>query len=100
MPEAIREAKEIIKPDDNLTPMTCPWAQDGLKKAMDGMVGSSTGVIGYTIGSRKVQYRSIAEQGAVVSWWQKMVELLCGGPALPSSITGRDTAFRVVPRDV
>jgi hypothetical protein len=67
---------------------------------MDGMNAASTGVEGYGVGSRHVRYRPIAEQGVVVDYWMKMVEYYCGIEALPTALTGRDTAFRVIPRDV
>lgn len=67
---------------------------------MEGMIGVATGTKGYGIGSRWVRYRDAAEQASVVDYWQKMVEYYCGADALPSSITGRDTACRIIPRDV
>jgi hypothetical protein len=83
-----------------LLPFTCPWAQDGLRKAMDGMNAASSGVEGYGVGSRHLRYRTVAEHGVVVDYWMKMVEYYCGIEALPTALTGRDTAFRVIPRDV
>ena len=83
-----------------LEPFTCEWAQDGLKKALDGLVAIGSGVEGYGIGTRWVRYRTAAEQMNSIDYWTKMVELYCGIPAPPSSVTGRDTAFRVVLRDV
>jgi hypothetical protein len=67
---------------------------------MDGMNAASSGVEGYGVGSRHVRYKSIADQGKVVDYWMKMVEYYCGIDALPTALTGRDTAFRVIPRDV
>jgi hypothetical protein len=83
-----------------LVPFTCPWAQNGLAKAMDGMVAVGSGTEGYGIGTRWVRYRTAAEHLATVDYWQKMVELYCGTPPLPTSVTGRDTASRVILRDV
>jgi hypothetical protein len=83
-----------------LVPFTCPWAQNGLAKAMDGMVAVGDGAHGYGIGTRWVRRRTAAEQLASVDYWQKMVELYCGTAPLPTSVTGRDTAKRVILRDV
>lgn len=83
-----------------LVPFTCPWAQDGLRKALDGLNAVSGGVSGYKIGTRAVTYHGAGEQTKVVDYWQKMVEYYCGVDALPPAITGRDSAFRVISRDV
>jgi hypothetical protein len=83
-----------------IVPFTCPWAQDGLKKALDGLVALASGVEGYGIGTRWVRYRTSAEHLASVDYWTKMVELYCDLPAPPTSVTGRDTARRVILRDV
>lgn len=91
---------EPVPADEPLQPFTCPWAQDGLRKAMDGMAGASSGVEGYGVGSRHLRYKSLAEQNVAVDYWMKMVEYYCGIDALPPALTGRDTAFRVIPRDV
>jgi len=64
------------------------------------MIGVAAGVKGYGIGTRWVRYRDAAEQTDVINYWMKLVEYYCGIPAPPSAITGQDTAFRVVPRDV
>jgi hypothetical protein len=105
MPEAvivIADAPLKPKADEEivLVPFTCPWAQDGLRRAMEGMAGPSGGVQGYKIGTRAVTYRTAAEQTKAVDYWMKMVEFYCGTDALPPALTGRDTAFRVIPRDV
>jgi hypothetical protein len=101
-PDGILVVEEVTEPPPTgaLVPFTCPWAQDGLRRAMEGMVGPSSGVQGYKIGTRAVTYRSAAEQGKAIDYWMKMVEYYCGASALPPSLTGRDTAFRVIPRDV
>lgn len=79
----------------------CDWAWDGYRKALEGMIGSSSGVSGYGIGTRWVRYKDAAEQTSVIGWWNKMVEQMCGiAPPLPPWLTGTDTAFRAIPRDV
>jgi len=95
-------AKEAGKPKDDaaLVPMTCPWAQDGLNKALDGMNSASGGVEGYGVGSRHVRFKTVDEQAAAVAYWSNLVTLLCGTDPLPSSITGAESAMRVVPRDL
>jgi hypothetical protein len=94
------EAGTTPDPDTGLVPFTCPWAQDGLRRAMDGMVGLGSGVLGYGIGSRHVKFRDAADQAKTVDYWMKMVEFYCGVEALPPAITGRDSAVRIIPRDV
>ena len=93
MPEQLDTATELV-------PFTCPWAQDGLRRALDGMNAASSGVEGYGVGSRHVRYKSAAEQATAVDYWMQLVEYYCGVDALPTSLTGRDTARRVIPRDV
>jgi hypothetical protein len=85
---------------DVTVPFTCPWAQDGLRKAMDGMSAASSGVFSYGVGSRRLHYKDAPQQAKAVDYWQKMVEYYCGTEALPPAITGRDTAFRVINRDL
>ena len=85
---------------DPSIPFTCPWAKDNLAKALDGMQGASSGVLAYGVGSRHLRYKDAAAQGKAVDYWMKMVEYYCGEEALPPSLTGRDTAFRVIERDV
>jgi len=64
-------------------------------------MGTATaGVSEYHIGTRGLKYADPAKQIGSVGWWNEMVKLYCGIDALPPSITGRDTAFRVIPRDV
>jgi hypothetical protein len=86
--------------DEPLVPFTCPWAQDGLRKAMEGVQATSAGVKAYKIGTRNVEYNTIAEAQKAVDYWNEMVKLYCGIDTLPTALTGRDTAFRVVLRDV
>jgi len=85
---------------DGLIPFTCPWAQDGLRRALEGLNAGGSGVSEYHIGSRGLHYRSTADQAKTVDYWMRMVEYYCGAAALPPSLTGRDTACRVIPRDV
>ncbi len=82
------------------TPFSCAWAQLGLAKAMDGMVAIGSAAEGYGIGTRWVRYRSPSEQQMSIDYWQRMVEQYCGYPAVPSVVTGRATARRVILRDV
>lgn len=78
----------------------CEWARDGYNNALDGLRAVSSGVKGYKIGTRATEYRAVSDQQAVVDEWRKLVEFYCGDLGLPPAITGRDTAVRVIPRDV
>ena len=90
-----------VTPPVELVPFTCPWALDGLRRALEGMGTASAGVSEYHIGSRGLKYVEPGKQIGTVGWWNEMVKLFCGiDNALPDSVTGRDTAFRVIPRDV
>jgi hypothetical protein len=100
MPETIRAPKDVITPSPELVPFTCPWAQDGLRKALEGLSPASTGVKEYHIGSRGLAYRSVSEQTEVIAYWNSMVEYYCGVAPLPASLLGLDTACRIIPRDV
>jgi hypothetical protein len=103
MPEAapaVLSPKGVSATGEELVPFTCPWAQDGLRRAMDGLISGGSGVSEYHIGTRGLHYRSTAEQAKTVDYWMKMVEFYCGTDALPPALTGRDTACRVIPRDV
>ena len=84
---------------DVTIPFTCPWAQDNLRKAMEGMGADSSGYHSYGVGSRHLHYKDVAQQVTAVNYWMRMVEYYCGVDALPPALTGRDTAFRVIPRD-
>jgi hypothetical protein len=89
------------KVDEPLEPFTCPWAKDGLAKALEAMKKASGGVLEYHIGSRGLKRESSKAQIDNVGYWNQMVQQYCpGDPGLPTSITGRDTAARVVMRDV
>jgi hypothetical protein len=90
----------VIVTDAPLIPFTCPWAQDGLRKAMEGLQATSAGVKAYKVGTRNVEYHTVAEAQKAVDYWNEMVKLYCGVEMLPNALTGRDTAFRVVLRDV
>jgi hypothetical protein len=61
---------------------------------------SGSGVVKYHIGTRGLQRLTLEEQSKAVDYWNQMVKLYCGEEILPDALTGRDTAFRVVPRDV
>jgi|SRR5580765_1734273 hypothetical protein len=105
MPEAkpvvvLVETPTPPPPTGELIPFTCPWAQDGLRKAMEGLQAASAGVKAYKIGTRNVEYHTVAEAQKAVDYWNEMVKLYCGVEMLPNAVTGRDTAFRVVLRDV
>ena len=58
------------------------------------------GVSEYHIGTRGLKYVDPAKQIGTVGWWNEMVKFYCGVDGVPDSIAGRDTAFRVIPRDV
>lgn len=81
-------------------PFTCEWAQDGLRRAVEGMGRASTGVSEYHIGTRGLHYHEAGNQLKTVDWWSKMVELYCGTSPLPPVATGRETACRIIPRDL
>ena len=89
---------EPVPADEPLIPFTCPWAQDGLRRALDGLTAASSGVEGYGVGSRHLRYRSAAEQAVAIDAWQRLVDRYCG--VVTDPLMGRDTAFRVIPRDV
>jgi hypothetical protein len=67
---------------------------------MEGLTGASSGVFSYGVGSRHLHYKDAPTQAKAVDYWMKMVEYYCGADALPPALTGRDTAFRVIERDV
>lgn len=98
LPDEVRP-KATETPTEPLVPFTCAWAKDGLQKALDGLGSASTGVKGYTIGTRSVQYHGAGEQAKVVEYWQRMVDTYCGLEGL-MPMPGRDSAVRVIPRDV
>jgi len=99
-PSLVRPKPKDGQPPDPLVPFTCPWAQNGLANAMEGLGDASAGVAAYGVGSRHVKFKTTGEQAAAVDYWMKMVEFYCGVEALPPALTGRNTAARVIPRDV
>jgi hypothetical protein len=78
----------------------CEWAKSGLADALEGMKKASGGVNEYHIGSRGLHRSGPADQIKNVDYWNEMVLLCCGESVLPTSLTGRDAACRVIPRDV
>jgi hypothetical protein len=78
----------------------CDWARDGLRQAMEGMKQAGGGVLKYNIGSRGLERESSKAQVDNVGYWNEMVKFYCGDSGLPSSLTGRDTACRIIPRDL
>jgi hypothetical protein len=78
----------------------CDWARKGLADALEGMRKAGGGVTEYHIGTRGLHRSGPADQIKNVDYWNEMVKLYCGVEGLPSSLTGRDTACRIIPRDV
>jgi hypothetical protein len=79
----------------------CDWARDGLAKALEGMKQAGGGVLKYNVGSRGLEREGSKSQVENIGYWNEMVKFYCGDAgALPSSLTGRDTACRIIPRDV
>lgn len=96
----VAKPKDATEPPVELIPFTCPWAMDGLRRATDGMGTATAGVDEYHIGTRGLKYSDSSKQIGAIGWWNEMVKLFCGVEGLPPAATGRDTAFRVIPRDV
>jgi hypothetical protein len=71
-----------------------------MNRALNGMGRASAGVSEYHIGTRGLKYVSAEHQVGTIGWWDKMMQIFCGTPGLPSAITGADTAFRGILRDV
>jgi hypothetical protein len=78
----------------------CDWARDGLAKALQGMKDMGGGVTEYHVGSRGLRREGSKSQIDNVAYWNEMVIFYCGDAGLPSQLTGRDTACRIIPRDV
>ena len=97
---APKDAVEPPLPPAELVAFTCPWAMDGLRRATEGMGTATAGVDEYHIGTRGLKYSDSAKQIGAIGWWNEMVKLFCGVEGLPPAATGRDTAFRVIMRDV
>jgi hypothetical protein len=95
---------EVSPPNSSAPPegfaTWCDWAQAGLKDALEGMRKSGGGVTEYHIGTRGLHRSGPADQIKNVDYWNEMVMFYCGVSGLPSSLTGRDTACRIIPRDV
>jgi hypothetical protein len=106
MPEAVVTVVEIGAPpsakDDPPPPFVtwCDWAKAGLADALEGMRKSGGGVTEYHIGSRGLHRSGPADQIKNIDYWNEMVRFFCGVDGLPTSITGRDAACRIIPRDV
>jgi hypothetical protein len=102
MPEAATAAAPTVKAGDPPAPFAtwCDWARDGLAKALEGMKQSSGGVTKYNIGSRGLEREGSKSQIDNVGYWNEMVKFYCGDSTLPTSLTGRDTACRIIPRDL
>jgi hypothetical protein len=95
------ETKDVTPPAAPLEPFTCPWAKDGLAKALAGLSGPSSGVEEYKIGSRSLRYRKASDQTLPIYIWDRLCQELCTDYVpLPPSITGAQFATRVVQRDV
>jgi len=83
-----------------LIPFTCPWAKKNLADALAGMAKASGGVLEYHIGSRGLTRAASKSQIDNVAYWDKWCRLLCPDyVALPTDLTGADTACRIINRD-
>jgi hypothetical protein len=91
---------EPVVPAPVLVPFTCAWAKKGLADALAGMSKAGGGVLEYHIGSRGLKREGSKSQIDNVAYWNEMVRTYCGEAMMPSSLTGRDTACRIIPRDV
>jgi hypothetical protein len=89
---------EPFPPPPFTTP--CDWAKDGFSRAAQAMGPVSTGVGEYHIGTRGLKYLLASQQIGTLGWWNELVKFFCGYSMLPDALVGRDTAFRVIPRDV
>lgn len=78
----------------------CDWARDGLRKALEGTKQAGGGVVEYHIGSRGLRREGLKSQVDNVAYWNQLVKYYCGEAGLPGSVTGADTACRIIPRDV
>jgi hypothetical protein len=89
-------------PTDPPPPFTtwCEWATWVLQQALDGLTSSTGNVRGYTVGSRSVQFKDLADQQKAIDLANQLVLYFCGVEVLPQSVTGRDTAVRIIPRDL
>jgi hypothetical protein len=78
----------------------CDWAKDGLLNALNAMKQAGSGVTEYHVGSRGLHRSGPADQIKNIDYWNQMCLLCCGEAILPSSLTGRDTACRIIERDL
>jgi hypothetical protein len=103
-PRLRSEVREIVVglPTDPPPPFEtwCQWATWVLQQALDGFTSSTGNVRGYTIGSRQVQFKDLADQQKAIDMANELVRYFCGVEVLPQSVTGRDTVRRIVPRDL
>jgi hypothetical protein len=95
----------VVQPRNGSTPPApfvtwCDWARDGLAKALEAMKKTGEGVTEYHVGTRGLHRGGPADQLKNVDYWNQMVVFYCGDTGLPSSLTGRDTAMRIIPRDL
>jgi hypothetical protein len=67
---------------------------------MEGMKQAGGGVTEYHIGSRGLRREGSKSQIDNIAYWNSMVVYYCGDAGLPSQLTGRDVACRIIPRDV
>ena len=64
------------------------------------MKKSGEGVIEYHVGSRGLKREGSKSQIDNVAYWDRMARFLCPAYAgLPSQLTGRDVAVRIIERD-
>jgi hypothetical protein len=91
---------EPVVPAPILQPFTCAWARAGLENALKGMSDAGGGVLEYHIGSRGLKREGSKSQINNVAYWNEMVKTYCNEELLPSSLTGRDTVCRIIPRDI
>jgi hypothetical protein len=79
----------------------CAYWRDRLCRAEQALAKiTSSAVESYTVGSRSLKRLSLTDAAAAVDYCRKRVELYCGEAPLPSSLTGRDSACRIISRDV
>ncbi len=103
-PPAVVVPRDVVEPQPGDPPPPfktwCDWARDGLAKALEGSKQASGGVTEYHIGSRGLRREGLKSQVDNVNYWNQLVKFYCGDLGLPGSVTGADTACRIIPRDV
>jgi hypothetical protein len=67
---------------------------------MEGMKQAGGGVLEYHVGSRGLKREGSKSQLENVAYWDSLVKYYCGEGGLPTSLTGRDTACRIINRDI